>query len=179
MGFCTFVCLSVCLYTLSTYVHQKIIIIEVCASECLKCSCPFYEKSNVFHRNEKCDDGHLTSLTDIMVHGNSEKRNSNTILLEKVTISFSPGDPRFFSLCVLPPAVVTQVTCSNIQGSSKEMCFSEHTDCGETLEEVLICPLGAHGRNPAYICSDALKSYLKWYLMYFLHIRMKCILFLI
>lgn len=72
----------------------------------------------MFHRNEKCDRGHLTSMTDIMVHGNSEKRNNNKILLEEVTICFNAVDRRLCSLRVLPPAAVTQITCSSIQGGS-------------------------------------------------------------
>lgn len=116
-------CVRVCIhftYFISTKNHYVQVQATVWKSKCFN---PFHEKSNVFHRNEKCDDRHLTSMTNIMVRGNSE---NNKHLLEKIMICFSPGYPRHLSLRVLPPAAVTQSACSNIQGSSEETCLPEH-----------------------------------------------------
>lgn len=91
-----------------------------------KGSSPFHEKSNVFYRNHKCDDGHLTSMSNIMVHGNREKRNNNKFLLEKVTLCFISGVPRPLSLGMFPSAEGTHNSCSNIQDGSWETCLPEH-----------------------------------------------------
>lgn len=75
MGF-FYTCVCVCVYThFMCFIYTKNCYGQVQVSdENSRGSNPFHEKSNVFYRNQKCDDGHLTSMTNVMVHGNREKR---------------------------------------------------------------------------------------------------------
>lgn len=120
-------------------------------------------KTQTYLTEMKCGDKHLTGVTNMC--GNIEKRKNQKFLFEEVIIFFRLEESQTF----LPGCATSRNRdTDHLQQHpwQQQINFFPGHKLQEIFRDMLVCPLAIHGRNPTYSCSNALKRYLKRFLVY-------------